>query len=125
MKEESIKHNINKNVLSGSTISVVKMEVEESKDKSFSQKKEEESKFEIFSQFCKKLGVNPVTASSNIVEKFLMNIQKERNLSKQVISSYKSEIVKTQTESKKSVSTATKSANIICLLYTSPSPRDS
>jgi len=113
MKEESIKHNINKNVLSGSTISVVKMEVEELKDKSFSQKKEEESKFEIFSQFCKKLGVNPVTASSNIVEKFLMNLQKERNLSKQLISSYKSEIVKTQTESKKSARTATNSANII------------
>ena len=48
MKEESMKHNTKMNVLSGSTISVVKMEVGESKDKSLNQKKENESKFEIF-----------------------------------------------------------------------------
>ena len=62
-----------------------------------------DTRFELFKEFCSSKaggGVDPMKASTAVIEKFLQQIQKEKNLGKSVLSGYKSAIVKIQTDHK-------------------------
>merc|ERR1719481_2159599 len=61
-----------------------------------------DTRFELFKDYCAKAGggVDPMKASIAVVDKFLQQLQKEKNLGKSVLSGYKSAIVKIQSENK-------------------------
>merc|ERR1712142_1088097 len=61
-----------------------------------------DTRFELFKDYCAKAGggVDPMKASVAVVDKFLRQLQKEKNLGKSVLSGYKSAIVKIQSENK-------------------------
>merc|ERR1719233_268546 len=62
-----------------------------------------DTRFELFKEFCSSKaggGVDPMKASTAVIEKFLQQIQKEKNLGKSVLSGYKSAIIKIQADSK-------------------------
>jgi len=61
-----------------------------------------DTRFELFKDYCAKAGggVDPMKASVAVVDKFLQQLQKEKNLGKSVLSGYKSAIVKIQSENK-------------------------
>jgi len=62
-----------------------------------------DTRFELFKEFCSSKaggGVDPMKAPSAVIEKFLQQIQKEKNLGKSVLGGYKSAIIKIQTDNK-------------------------
>merc|ERR1719233_1758751 len=62
-----------------------------------------DTRFELFKEFCSSKaggGVDPMKASTAVIEKFLQQIQKEKNLGKSVLSGYKSAIIKIQADTK-------------------------
>jgi len=61
-----------------------------------------DTRFELFKEFCSKAGkgLDPMKAPPSMLDKFLQQIQKEKNLGKSVLSGYKSAILKIQAEHK-------------------------
>merc|ERR1719233_1727646 len=62
-----------------------------------------DTRFELFKEFCYSKaggGVDPMKASTAVIEKFLQQIQKEKNLCKSVLGGYKSAIIKIQADNK-------------------------
>jgi len=61
-----------------------------------------DTRFELFKEFCTKSAavVDPMKAPAATIEKFLQNLQKEKNLGKSVLNGYKSAIIKIQSDHK-------------------------
>merc|ERR1719233_517582 len=62
-----------------------------------------DTRFELFKEFCTSKaggGVDPMKASTAVLEKFLQQVQKEKNLGKSVLGGYKSAIIKIQADNK-------------------------
>jgi len=105
----------NNSMVASKSVSIVKIddEIQEVKSTDQAGKKDEivksstqklyDTRFELFKEFCSSKaggGVDPMKASTAVIEKFLQQIQKEKNLGKSVLSGYKSAIVKIQTDNK-------------------------
>jgi len=60
--------------------------------------KPNDSRYEIFSEYCKKIKEDPVKASANVIDQFISKLHREKNLGKSVLSGYKSAILKIQAE---------------------------
>lgn len=101
-------------VVKGSPSTQVRVsgEKEEGNVKSSTQKLYD-TRFEMFKEYCSKSGAgDPVKASSAVIDKFLQQIQKEKNLGKSVISGYKAAIVKVQASLKQDVANTTTESSI-------------
>jgi len=104
------------NMVASKSVSIVKIddEIQEVKSNVNQVPKKDESvktstqklydtRFELFKEFCSSKaggGVDPMKASTAVIEKFLQQIQKEKNLGKSVLGGYKSAIIKIQTDNK-------------------------
>ena len=116
VKDDKAKVAVKSNsVVASKSVSIVKIddEIQEVKSADQAGKKDEtvksstqklyDTRFELFKEFCSTKaggGVDPMKASTAVIEKFLQHIQKEKNLGKSVLSGYKSAIVKIQTDHK-------------------------
>ena len=105
----------NNSMVASKSVSIVKIddEIQEVKSTDQAGKKDEivksstqklyDTRFELFKEFCSSKaggGVDPMKASTAVIEKFLQQIEKEKNLGKSVLGGYKSTIVKIQTDHK-------------------------
>jgi len=104
------------NMVASKSVSIVKIDDEIQEVKSIDNqvvKKDEavksstqklyDTRFELFKEFCSSKaggGVDPMKASAAVIEKFLQQIQKEKNLGKSGLSGYKSAIIKIQADNK-------------------------
>ena len=53
-----------------------------------------DSRWEVFSEYCTKLGTDPVTAPITTLDKFLQHLSNEKKVGKAVVSGYKLAILK-------------------------------
>ena len=116
VKDDKAKVAVKSNsVVASKSVSIVKIddEIQEVKSTDQAGKKDEtvksstqklyDTRFELFKEFCSSKaggGVDPMKASTAVIEKFLQQIEKEKNLGKSVLGGYKSTIVKIQTDHK-------------------------